>query len=109
ASFYDKEISYRRQLNQPPFARLSRLVYSHTNDAICQREAERMKRLLAGEIDLRGIADLSLVGPSPAFIHRLRGRFRWHLILRGSEPSDLLSQVPIPHGWTVDIDPVTLL
>ena len=68
-----------------------------------------MKRLLIEEIDSRGIVDLSLIGPAPAFIHKLRGRFRWQLILRGSEPSALLSQIPIPQGWTVDIDPVTLL
>ena len=109
ASFYDKEIAYRRQLHNPPFTRLACLTYSHTNDALCQREAERMKRLLIEEIDSRGIADLSLVGPAPAFIHKLRGRFRWQLILRGSEPSALLSQIPIPQGWTVDIDPVGLV
>jgi len=67
-----------------------------------------MKRLLIEEINSRGIDDLSLIGPAPAFIHKLRGRFRWQLILRGSEPSALLSQIPIPHGWTVDIDPVGL-
>ena len=109
ASFYDREIAYRRQLHNPPFTRLACLTYSHTNDALCQREAERMKRLLIEEIDSRGIADLSLVGPAPAFIHKLRGRFRWQLILRGSEPSAFLSQIPIPQGWTVDIDPVGLV
>ncbi len=108
-SFYKKEIAYRRQLNQPPFTRLALLVYSHANDALCQRETERMKRLLAEEIDSRGIADLDIIGPAPAFIHKLRGRFRWQIILRGSEPSALLSQLPIPRGWTIDIDPVTLL
>jgi len=65
-----------------------------------------MERLLTQEIDSRGIADLSLIGPAPAFIHRLRGRFRWQLILRGSEPSALLKELPIPKGWTIDIDPV---
>ncbi len=109
ASFYDKEIAYRRQLHDPPFTRLACLVYSDANDALCQREAERMRRRLIEEIDSRGIADISIIGPAPAFIHRLRGRFRWQLILRGSEPSALLSQIPIPQGWTVDIDPVTLL
>ena len=106
AAFYSKEIDYRHQLHNPPFSRLACLTYSHTNDAVCQREAERMKRLLTQEIDSRGIADLSLIGPAPAFIHRLRGRFRWQLILRGSEPSALLRELPIPQGWTVDIDPV---
>jgi len=109
ASFYDKEIAYRRQLHNPPFTRLVCLTYSHTNNALCQREAERMKRLLIEERDSKGIANLSLIGPAPAFIHRLRGRFRWQLILRGAEPSAFLSQIPIPQGWTVDIDPVSLV
>jgi len=109
SSFYDKEITYRRQLHNPPFTRLACLTYSHTNDALCQREAERMNRLLIEERDSTGIADLSLIGPAPAFIHRLRGRFRWQLVLRGVEPSALLSQIPIPRGWTVDIDPVSLI
>jgi len=109
ASFYDKEIAYRRQLHNPPFTRLVCLTYSHTNDTLCQREAERMKRLLIEERDSRGIADLSLIGPAPAFIHRLRGRFRWQLILRGAEPSAFLSPIPIPQGWIVDIDPASLI
>ena len=108
ASFYDQEIAYRRQLHNPPFSRLVRLVYSHTNDALCQRGAERMKRLLVTERDSKGIAGISFIGPAPAFIHRLRGRFRWQLIIRGSEPSAFLSQIPIPQGWTVDIDPIGL-
>ena len=108
ALFYEKEIDYRRQLHNPPFTRLACLVYSHTNDALCQREAERMKRLLIGEIESKGIDDLNLIGPAPAFIHKLRGRFRWQLILRGSEPSAFLSQIPIPQGWTIDIDPIGL-
>jgi primosomal protein N' (replication factor Y) len=106
--FYDQEIAYRRQLNNPPFTRLASLIYSHTNDTLCHREAERMERLLIEERAAKGLADLSLIGPAPAFIHRLRGRFRWQLILRGSDPSTLLSQISIPQGWTVDIDPVGL-
>jgi len=109
ALFYSKEIAYRRQLRNPPFTQLACLVYSHTNDALCQREAERLKRQLIEERDSRGIADLSLIGPAPAFIHRLRGRFRWQLILRGSELSAFLWQIPVPQGWTIDIDPLGLV
>ena len=106
--FYEQEINYRHQLRNPPFTRLARLVYSHTNDVLCQRETERLKQRLTSEIESRGIDNISLIGPAPAFIHRLRGRFRWQLILRGAEPATLLSQIPIPPGWTVDIDPVGL-
>jgi len=109
ASFYEQEIAYRRQLHNPPFATLALLIYSHTNDVTCQREAERMKDLLIEERDARGISGISVIGPAPAYIHRLRGRFRWQLILRGSELSAFLSPVPFPQGWTIDIDPVSLV
>jgi len=109
ASFYEREIDYRRQLHNPPFTRLACLTHSHNNDALCQREAERMRRVLSQEIESQGIADIEFIGPAPAFIHRLRGRFRWQLILRGSELSAFLSQIPFPQGWTVDIDPVGLV
>ena len=108
ALFYEKEIAYRRQLRNPPFSRLVSLVYSHANDYLCQKEAERMKRLIIEERDSKGVDDLTVIGPAPAFIHRLRGRFQWQLILRGSELSGFLAQIPIPQGWTVDIDPVGL-
>ncbi len=108
SAFYKQEISYRRQLANPPFSRLVRLTYSHTNDALCQREAERMKQLLISEINAAGTHDVSLIGPAPAFIHRLRGRFRWQLVLRGSAPDSLLSRIAIPQRWAVDVDPIGL-
>jgi len=109
AAFYEQEIDYRRQLHNPPFSQLAGLTYSHTNDALCQREAERMKRFLDQEIAAKGIAGIELIGPAPAFIHRLRGRFRWQLIIRGGELSSFLSPLPLPPGWTVDIDPMGLV
>ncbi len=109
AAFYKQEIDYRRQLHNPPFNQLASLTYSHTNDALGQREAGRMKRFLEQEIAAKGIAGIELIGPAPAFIHRLRGRYRWQLILRGAELSDFLSPLPLPPGWTVDIDPVGLV
>ncbi|MDD4876713.1 MAG: primosomal protein N' [Dehalococcoidales bacterium] len=109
ACFYEKEITYRRQLQNPPFSRLVCLTYNHTNDILCQRESERMRCLIIEERDSQGIANLNIIGPAPAFIHRRRGRFRWQLILRGEEPSALLSKMLFPRGWTIDIDPVNLL
>ncbi|MFC2069964.1 primosomal protein N' [Chloroflexota bacterium] len=106
--FYEKEIGYRRQLQYLPFSRLASLVYAHKNDDACQREAERMSRTISEEVESRGIAGISIIGPAPAFIHRLRGRFRWQIFLRGSDLSDFLSQIPVPQGWTIDVDPVGL-
>lgn len=107
--FYDIEIGYRRQLNNPPFTRLASLVYSHTNSTHCKGEAERMKRLLIAERDSKGISGLGLIGPAPAYVHRLRGRFRWQIIIRCPDPTAFLSHIDLPQGWTADIDPVSLV
>jgi primosomal protein N' (replication factor Y) len=109
ATFYEREIAYRRQLRNPPFSQLALLTYTHTNDSLCRREAERMRDLLLRERDAKGIDNLTLIGPAPAFIHRLRGRFRWQLILRGTELSSFLSPIPFPQGWAIDIDPISLV
>jgi primosomal protein N' (replication factor Y) len=109
SAFYKQEIEYRRKLRNPPCSRLARLLYIHTNDAICRREAERMKALIESEIETHGIAGIEIIGPAPAFIHRLRGRFRWQLILRATELSSLLSSITFPKGWIVDIDPISLV
>lgn len=108
ALFYKQELAHRRQLHNPPFTQLARLIYSHTNNSLGQREAERMKQLITTERDARGIADLSLIGPAPAFIHRRRGRFRWQVMLRGAGLSSFLAEIPFPQGWAVDIDPISL-
>ncbi|MGB2800446.1 MAG: primosomal protein N' [Dehalococcoidia bacterium] len=108
SSFYEQEISLRRQYENPPFSRLARLIYNHSNNAICQREAQRMHQRLKEERDSWGM-DVYLIGPAPAFVQRVRGRYRWQIIIRGTDPVRLLAEVPVPQGWTVDIDPASLL
>lgn len=107
-SFYKQEISLRRQYQTPPFSRLARLLHTNPNNALCQKEAQRMHLLLKEERDSWGM-DITLIGPSPAFIPRVRGRYRWQIILRGDDPVRLLAKVSLPQGWVVDIDPVSLL
>jgi primosomal protein N' (replication factor Y) len=103
--FYYKEIDYRRRYNYPPFSQLVRLVYSHTNEELCRREAERVHHLIL-EKARKGITNFSVIGPVPAFALRARGRYRWQLFLRGPDPTRMLSQLTLPRGWTIDIDPV---
>ncbi|GAB4202450.1 MAG: primosomal protein N' [Roseiflexaceae bacterium] len=109
AAFYSQEIAFRRQTHYPPFGRLVRFIYSGPSDSRCQREAERLAaelRALAEHLDLPG---WGLVGPAPAFFHRQRNRFRWHLVLRAPDPAPLLAALRLPPGWVLDVDPVHVL
>jgi primosomal protein N' (replication factor Y) len=108
SAFYEQEIAIRHQQGNPPFRRLVRLVYVHSNAGHCQKEAERTFRLLKQERDSQGMPHTDLIGPSPAFAQRVRGRFRWQIIVRSPDPMPLLSHLTLPRGWSVDIDPVSL-
>ena len=101
-----KEIAHRSQLDYPPFTRLASLTYYHTSDNACQKEAERLKKELETEIASKGLTGVSLIGPAPAFVHRLRGRYRWQLIVRSADPTAFLRGIKLGRGWVVDIDPV---
>jgi len=107
-AFYEQEIAFRHQYGNPPFNRLASLIYTHTNPDRCREEAERMMLVLREERDSQGLASTALIGPSPAHTQRIRGRYRWQLIIRGTDPMSIISRVPIPQGWTVDVDPVGL-
>jgi len=106
AAFYHREMSYRRRYNYPPFTQLTRLVYGHTNEEACRREARRVYRMILDDKATEGIVDLSVIGPVPAFASRVRGSYRWQLFLRGPESSRVLSRFILPRGWIIDVDPV---
>ena len=107
-SFFAEEIDLRRRLGYPPFSRLARLVYSHTNSAYAYQKAAGLARDLRKECDTRGLPDLEVVGPSPAYVARLRGRYRWQVLVRGRHPTELLAGVTLPQNWVLDIDPMTV-
>jgi len=108
AGFYHRELTYRRQLDYPPFSRLVALRYSDKDPYRCRTEAERLGRWLIAEIQRLGLA-VDLIGPAPCFFSRVQGRYRWQIVLRARDPIPLLSDVALPRGWRVDVDPVSLL
>jgi primosomal protein N' (replication factor Y) len=106
--FYDEEIDFRRQHRYPPFVRLARYLYRDKNDAVAAQAADRMARKLAQHARERGVA-MDLLGPAPAFASRVRGEYQWQVILRTVDLESLLDGLPVDPGWSVDIDPQSLL
>jgi primosomal protein N' (replication factor Y) len=106
-AFYRQELERRRELEYPPFVRLTRLLYRNADPERAQREAQRLGRLVRRALQEGGRPD-DLIGPAPCFFERLRGDYRWHLVLRAADPRLFLPS-SLPQGWTIDVDPVTLL
>ncbi|MDQ7029299.1 MAG: hypothetical protein Q9O62_05695 [Ardenticatenia bacterium] len=75
--------------------------------------AKQAARELAARLHRRrrqlGLGGVDVLGPAPAFFARLRGRYRWHLFLRGADALELVRHTPIPLGCEVDVDPLDVL
>jgi primosomal protein N' (replication factor Y) len=65
---------------------------------------------LRQHIARQGLPAVEVIGPTPSYVQRVRNQFRWHILLRANDPAAILrSLLPLPQGWRVDVDPVTLL
>ena len=107
--FYERETAVRRVRGDPPFGRLIRLVFGHADETASQREAQRLAILLRRTARQWGISHVDVIGPAPTYPPRLRGIWRWHILLRGADPRLLLDKVPMPPNWAVDVDPVSVV
>jgi len=109
AAFYEGEMRFRRELWYPPLSRLVRLVYVHANAERAREGAEDLAARLRERLAQLGLPEVDLIGPAPAFYARLRGRYQWTLLVRGTHPAALLRDLRLPLGWRVDVDPESTL
>jgi primosomal protein N' (replication factor Y) len=106
-AFYDAELALRERFGSPPFGRLVKLTVGLVDPVAAEREAGAMAdrlRLRATETHLA----VTVVGPAPAYIARRADRWRWNIVLRGSDPVALLDG-GLDAPWSVDVDPESLL
>ena len=115
-SFYNDEIQTRRELGYPPFSRMVNLTISATNEARitgCVKHLNTVARNLAGQAG----GNISVLGPAEAPLSRVKGRYRWHMILKGNDIKALHAlavNILADNGETglrirVDVDPVNFM
>lgn len=108
-AFYEQEIALRQRWLDPPFRRLALLRFRHTNALRAEQEAQQLASRLQEVKAARAFSEVDIVGPAPAYPPRERGHYRWQILIRAPDPLALLRDIPIPQGWTVDINPAALV
>lgn len=108
-AFFEREQSFRRAAAYPPARALTRLIFTGVSAASAQDAAQTLARLLLDRVRRHGILDVELLGPTPAFYAKLRGKYRQHILLKGAGAHELLSLYPLPIGWRIDVEPLNLL
>ena len=113
-AYVEAEIEFRQQYRYPPFSRLARLMFEHTNAAYAETQTREIATYLRSTIAKQQLSGLDIIGPSPAYPIRSKGRYRWHMIVRAenSIADDLprfIREMPPPKGWQIEIDPISLV
>jgi primosomal protein N' (replication factor Y) len=103
----EEELTRRRRFGSPPFGRLIKLTVALSKrEAAVAAASDMVKRLRARSEE--SDANVTVLGPVPAYIARRGGRWRFHVVLRGPDPGAVLGGDPGP-PWSVDVDPESLL
>jgi primosomal protein N' (replication factor Y) (superfamily II helicase) len=105
--FYADELPARKAFAFPPFAELVVLTHTDADDARAAASAREVAEGMAAGLLKEGVEGIRVMGPSPAFIHRLRGEYRWQVTLKGEGLERARHLAPRGKGWSYDVDPMT--
>nr|MBA2566146.1 primosomal protein N' [Gemmatimonadota bacterium] len=118
-TFYRTEVAGRFEAGYPPAVKLAACVVSGEEERRVAEAAGALARDVDAFVREHGFGDrLTSVGPSEAPLAQLRGRFRWHLLLKSTRPAlleaalqRLATRWKAPRGTqlTLDRDPASLL
>ncbi len=119
-SFVESELAFRKEQYLPPFTRMARIVISGKREseliadgtAIVERIRSVVEELDGGDSGVR------VLGPHPCVLERLRGSYRFELLLvarTATELNKVLGSVRASGGFKsksrslmIDVDPVAL-
>jgi primosomal protein N' (replication factor Y) len=119
-AFVDHELAGRVTPPYPPNIRLANVVFSGTTEAATAALATSAATWLHALMRKRPVPGVSVVGPAPCPVERIKNRWRWHVLIKAEQPRELtrlsryfLERFPVPKDnamrVTLDRDPVALL
>ena len=117
AGLFARELSLRQALGYPPFSRLINLLLEGEQEESVKNRA--LALAARGKTLSRQLDRTAILGPAPSPLARLRGLFRWQLLLKGTDLDQLHglcasleqehSGLGGPVKLTVDVDPENML
>jgi primosomal protein N' (replication factor Y) len=113
-AFFDRELKFRQQMRYPPFQSLVNTIVRSRTFAGAMDDAADVARRVREGADAAGV---SVLGPAPAPLGKLRGEYRAQLLTKGSNrtrmrgllQSAIAARPDLDRRITVDVDPVSVL
>jgi primosomal protein N' (replication factor Y) len=118
--FVAEELEGRLTPPYPPTVRLANVVFSGTTEEATARLATSAATWLHALLRSKAAAGITVIGPAPCPVERIKNRWRWHVLVKAEQPPALtrlcryfLERFRVPKEAdlriTLDRDPVALL
>jgi primosomal protein N' (replication factor Y) len=116
-AFLEEEMRFRRVFHYPPYTRMVQLLVRDSNRERAAGTAERLAHQLDHRVPAAGRnrTAIRVIGPAPAAFERLRGKWRFQILVRGPSASEVrrLVRASLPERAAaeivIDVDPLDLL
>src|SRR5690606_39138551 len=79
--FFQEELRFRRAGGYPPYKHLARLLFVGEHSEEVFQVAKEARRHVGPDLARRKV---DVLGPAPAPVSRLQGKYRWHMLIKGS-------------------------
>ncbi len=106
--FHRQEIETRRRYRLPPFTVYAKLSYGAFDNRDAEMEARSVRTRIDQRLEREPSSYIEVAGPSPSFPARRAGRYRWQILLKGQDLTQILDNVPLGPGWVTDVDPIEM-
>jgi len=113
-TFYSQEITYRKELNYPPFTHLTNIIIKGKKE----EETIKLAQIIDTNLRLNNHAKTAIIlGPAPCPLTKIKEEYRWQILLKG-DPKNLreilnstLTEITIPKHLkvSIDVDPIGML
>jgi primosomal protein N' (replication factor Y) len=88
-AFYERELAARRHNLYPPFVELANLVFSDEQEERASHAARRAAVCLQEMGVFHKQGAVQFLGPAPAPLRKLRGRYRYQVLIKAGEMARL--------------------
>ena len=111
-SFYYREVQSRRELRFPPYVSLIKITLRSRKEENVEKAIGRLANNLR-----KKIKDIDMLGPAPSPMTKLRGYYRWNVLIKTEDREDMIKKLRFAlKGFrkgsgvfmAVDVDPMSM-
>ncbi len=89
--FFTREIHMREKLQNPPYTKLLHGVFTSANENLLIKKVQEIGIILRN--NLAKYDRITVMGPTPSLISKIKNEYRWQILLRGDIPEEIAMEV----------------